>query len=250
MSPPPWTPGALSSEARPYACRLWRVVEAQHRASTMRITDTLEEQAILEQLIEEAKPQVPPDCRHLHYLLYTPFRYAPYPHGSRFRRSRQREGVFYASERVATALAETAFYRLLFYLEAPAARLPVRPTEHTAFRVAAATARLIDLTSPPFARAAALWHAPVDYRACQNLADAARAGRIEAIRYGSVRDPQHGANVALLSPQAFAATGPEATETWRVFVRADLVQAWREFPEPSRLELSRADFANDPRIAA
>jgi len=33
-------------------------------------------------------------------------------------------------------------------------------------------------------------------------------------------------------------------------VRADAVRAWREFPEPSRLEFSRADFANDPRIAA
>jgi len=86
--------------------------------------------------------------------------------------------------------------------------------QQAAFRVAAASARLIDLTLPPFAHAAALWQAPVDYRACQGLADAARAGRIEAIRYGSVRDPQRRANVALLSPQAFAATGPEATETW------------------------------------
>ena len=63
MSPPTWTPDALSSEARSYARSLWRVVEAQHRASTMRITDTLEEQAILEDLIEEVKPPMPPECR-------------------------------------------------------------------------------------------------------------------------------------------------------------------------------------------
>ena len=250
MSPPTWTPGALSSEARPYVRRLWRAVEAQHRASTMRITDTLEEQAILERLIEEAKPLVPPECRHLHYLLSTPFRYAPYPHGSRFRRARQREGVFYASERVETALAETAFHRLLFYLEAPVARLPARPTEHTAFRVPVASARLIDLTSPPFARASAAWRDPVDYRPCQDLADAARASRMEAIRYSSVRDPERRANVALLSPKAFAANAPDATETWRVFVRADAVQAWRDFPAPLRLEFTRADFAHDPRMAA
>ena len=131
------------------------MVEAQHRSSTMRITDTLEEQAILEDLIEEVKPPMPPECRGLHYLLYTPFRYAPYPHGSRFRRARQRDGAFYASERVETAIAETAFYRLLFHLEAPAARLPARPTEHTAFRVRAATERLIDLTAPPLDRDAA-----------------------------------------------------------------------------------------------
>ena len=69
MSPLTWTPDALSSEVLPYARNIWRVVEAQHRASTMRITDTLEEQAILESLIEEVKPLVPPECRDLHYLL-------------------------------------------------------------------------------------------------------------------------------------------------------------------------------------
>jgi hypothetical protein len=238
MSPLTWTPDALSSEVRPYARNIWRVVEAQHRSSTMRITDTLEEQAILESLIEEVKPLVPPECRDLHYLLYTPFRYAPYPHGSRFRRARQREGAFYASERVETAIAETAFYRLLFYSEAPAARLPARPTEHTAFRAAAATERLIDLTAPPLDRDAALWRHPVDYRPCQELADAARAARMEAIRYASVRDPEQEANVALLSPEAFAANAPQVTETWRIFPRSDAVQAWRDFPDALRLEFS------------
>lgn len=249
MSPPTWTPDALSSEARYYARNLWRVVEAQHRSSTMRVTDTLEEQAILEDLIEEVKPPIPPACRGLHYLLYTPFRYAPYPHGSRFRRARQREGAFYASERVETAIAETAFYRLLFHLEAPAARLPARPTEHTAFRVPAATDRLIDLTAPPLVRDAALWRDPVRYGPCQDLADAARSARLQAIRYASVRDPQHRANVALLAPEAFAARAPHVTQTWRVFPRPDAVQAWRDFPDPLRLEFARADFADDPRIA-
>jgi hypothetical protein len=226
------------------------VVEAQHRASTMRITDTLEEQAILEDLIEEVKPPVPPECRDLHYLLYTPFRYAPYPHGSRFRRARQREGAFYASEAVETAIAETAFYRLLFQIEAPGARLPARPTEHTAFRVPAATERLIDLTAPPLERDAPLWRQPVEYRPCQDLADAARAAGLHAIRYASVRDPRHRANVAVLSPEAFAARAPQATQTWRIFPRADAVQAWRDFPDALRLEFARAAFANDPRIAA
>jgi hypothetical protein len=57
-----WTPAALSSEARPYGGDLWRVVEAQHRAATMRLVDTLEEQALLEELIEEAKPPLPPEA--------------------------------------------------------------------------------------------------------------------------------------------------------------------------------------------
>ena len=61
------------------AGRCWRVVEAQHVVSTLKLVDTLAEQALLEDLLEETKPPVPPECRHLHYLLATPFRYgAPY----------------------------------------------------------------------------------------------------------------------------------------------------------------------------
>ena len=41
----------------------------------MKLVDTLAEQALLEDLIESSKPPVPVECRHLHYLLSTPFRY-------------------------------------------------------------------------------------------------------------------------------------------------------------------------------
>jgi hypothetical protein len=52
------------------------VVEAQHQVSTHKLVDSLSEQALLEELIEATKPTVPPECRHLDYLLFTPFRYA------------------------------------------------------------------------------------------------------------------------------------------------------------------------------
>src|SRR5205823_11035591 len=64
----------ISSEARRYSHELWRVVEAQHTASTMRLTDSLEEQASLDLVLEESKPALPPAARRLHYLLATPFR--------------------------------------------------------------------------------------------------------------------------------------------------------------------------------
>src|ERR1700730_17954571 len=80
-----WTRAALSSSARPLSGICWRVVEAQHHVSTLKLVDTLDEQQQLEAHIEDTKPPVPPECRHLHYLLSTPFRYgAPYPTGSRF----------------------------------------------------------------------------------------------------------------------------------------------------------------------
>ncbi len=99
MSLPIWTPAALASEARAYRRHVWRLVEAQHRVSTLKLVDTLEEQALLEDLIEATKPALPPEARGLDYLLATPFRYdAPYPVGSRFRRAGRTPGVFYAAE--------------------------------------------------------------------------------------------------------------------------------------------------------
>src|SRR5258705_5609286 len=115
MSSNTWTPDGLKSNVVALQIRAWRVVEAQSKVSTMKLTDTLEEQAALERLIDETKPHVPDDCGHLGYLLLTPFRYAPYPHDSRFRRAGSPDGVFYAAEFIETAIAEAAFHRLLFF---------------------------------------------------------------------------------------------------------------------------------------
>ena len=116
MSSPIWTPAGLSSELRPYERHVWRLVEGQHRVSTMKLVDSLDEQNVLEDLIEATKPAIPPECRGLDYLLFSPFRYPPLPNGSRFRRPGQ-PGVFYAAEESRTAAAEKAFYRLLFFAE-------------------------------------------------------------------------------------------------------------------------------------
>jgi hypothetical protein len=244
-----WTPAALSSEAKPYSGDIWRVVEAQSRASTMRITDTLDEQAVLEGLIEEVKPAMSSDCAHLHWLLSAPFRYGPYPHGSRFRRVDQQEGVYYAGETVETAVAEIAFYRLLFFAESPGTKLPDRPVEHTAFSVRCRAKLAIDLSKPPLDRDSAIWTHPVDRGPCQDLADSARQAAIEAIRYRSVRDPDDGMNVALLSPRAFAASRPRTMQTWRLYVRPHSVQAWCEYP-PSAKEYGVDHFRRDPRLAS
>jgi hypothetical protein len=242
-----WTPPALASEARTWSGELWRLVEKQSRVATLKLVDRLDEQAILEAELEDQKPLIPTECRTLDYLLATPFRYTPYPRGSRFRRARQREGCFYAAERVETAVAEEAFYRLLFFLDAPGARRPTNPQERTAFRVAAETARAIDLTAAPLDRDAAIWRHPTDYGPCQTLADAARTTDIEAIRYRSVRDPDAGANLALLSPAAFRTTRPDQYETWHLFLRDAVVQAVCEMPRRT-LEFPFAAWAIDPRI--
>lgn len=62
---------------RPLQGRLVRLVESQEQVATLQLVDTLEEQALLEELLESGKPPVPADAEPLHYLLKTPFRYPP-----------------------------------------------------------------------------------------------------------------------------------------------------------------------------
>lgn len=242
-----WTPAALASEARPYARDIWRIVENQHRAATIVLTDSLDEQHLLEDILDRSKPKYPPDCVGLHYLLATPFRYRPYDRGSRFRCAHQHEGAYYAAERVETSVAEHAFYSLLFFAESPGTTLPKHPAERICFGVPCRTKAHIDLSQPPLDRDQAMWTHLTDYRLCQELGDAARAGAIEAIRYTSVRDPSHGANVALLSPKAFATKQPKSFQTWWLLVRSHLVQAWCEKPR-MELEFPVAAFAADERL--
>ncbi len=226
----------------------WRVVEAQHVVSTMALVDTIAEQQLLEQLIDESKPPVPPECRDRHYLLATPFRYgAPYPAGSRFRRAGLTPGVFYASMSVMTAVAEMAFRRLLFFAESPATPWPGNAGEYTAFAVRFRTPRGLDLTAAPFARQVTQWTHPTDYGACQALADVARQAGVEAILYESARVP--GRNVGLLTCKAFASREPLARQSWRLHVGAPGARAICAWPD-QRLSFDRSAFAGDPRIAS
>jgi hypothetical protein len=249
MSSNTWTPAALTSEASASAGLCWRIVEAQHRVSTTRLTDTIAEQERLEAIIDGAKPRVPEECHHLHYLLFTPFRYgAPYPKGSRFRRAGLTPGVFYGSETPETAATEIAFARLLFFAESPATPWPTTLAQFTAFCVGVA-GLTIDLSVAPFRAMRSVWMHPTDYEATQHLAEAARAANIGVIKYESARDPRGGKNFAVLSCRAFQSTEPATPQTWRLHIGATGVRVFREFPAFA-MAFDRAAFANDPRIAA
>ena len=204
----------------------------------MKVVDTLAEQEQLERLLEESKPPVPPECRQLHYLLSTPFRYgSPYPRGSRFRRAGLTPGVFYASQTVTTAVTEITHARLRFFADSPATPWPANAIEHTAFQVRYHAASGLDLTAEPFDRDRARWTDPTDYEGCQALADAARAAGVQAIRYLSARDAG-GVNVALLTCAAFSVNAPLERQTWRLHFDSGGVRAICEFPE-RRLSFGR-----------
>lgn len=238
------------SDFSSYTGEAWRLVEAQHRVSTMKLVDNFDEQALLEDIVEAAKPPLPEECAHLHYLLFTPFRYgAAYPHGSRFRRAGYTEGVWYGSQQVETAIAEMAFYRLLFFAESPDTPWPRGTADFTAFAAVIESRMVADLTAGAFDGQRAALEDPTDYSACQAFADAARHSGAEIIRYNSVRDPSKRANFAVLTCRAFREPAPSRQQGWKLRISATGVLALG--PETGdRLGFDRAAFASDPRIAA
>jgi hypothetical protein len=214
MSSDIWTHCAGSSRVRPIAATAWRSVEAQHLVSTRKLVDSAEEQAILENLIEENKPALPeePAFRGKHFLLTTSFRYPPLRHGSRFA-SRWERSLWYGSKSRPTAFAEVAYYRLLF-LAGTAAELGTLRVTLSVFHVPLRTARGVDLTREPFAAYRERISSPSRYDESQALGRAMREAGVEAFRYSSARDPDRGVNVGLFTPRPFTVTAPTELETW------------------------------------
>ena len=224
MSSNTWTPPAVASEASRATRRLWRAVEAQHIASTLRLVENVEEQLVLERILEQSKPALPKDAADLHYLLATPFRYAS-PIGSRFRAPAD-PGVWYGAEKERTACAELGFWRWRFLMDSRGLD-SIGPSPQTVFR-AGIDGRLIDLTEAPFKRARSDWADPHSYAASQRIAQVARQANVDAIRYESVRDPEHGGAVAVLRPSCFKPRKPLEQRTWLLTVRPEAAVWQRE----------------------
>lgn len=197
-----------------FHARPWRVVEAQHVVATRKLVDTYEEQAVLEELIDRAKPPLPPEPEFegLHYLLATPFRHPPLAYGSRFG-PRAERSLWYGADRLPAALAEAAYYRLVF-LEGTRAAIEPILVDLSCVRARVRSQRGLDLTAEPFAAFEAQISSPVSYAASQALGRELRSAGVEAFRYRSARDPEGGTCVALFTPRAFARREPEALETW------------------------------------
>lgn len=231
----------------PRGGEIWRIVEAQHKISTMKLVDNPAEQEILERLLDESKPPVPQECQHLHWLLFTPFRYEARG-DSRFRRQGRTPPVFYAAENVDTAITEFSFWRLLFFAESPETPWPRNPLEATAFSVRYQTETCLDLTAPPYDDRAENWCHPTDYTATHAVADEARGLGCGAIRSWSARARGREYNVSLLSCAAFRDHVPIQQQSWHVLLRPAGVSARCETPESS-LHFNRDYFDRDPRVA-
>lgn len=217
------------------------MVEAQHRISTSRLAGSILDEERLERLVEAVKPPMPIEARNLHHLLATPFRHG-HRSESRFRRSGERPGIFYASEAVITCLSEMAYWRLRFFAASPSVRFPESTTEHLMFSVALNARQALDLTREPFAGDRSKWIDPVKYSACQRFADRARKLDAQLIRYESARDPGEGRNVAVLRADCFESAVPTAECTWHFRFQDGRLNAIAAEPYDERHEFLFAQF--------
>lgn len=193
---------------------MWRVVESQEEIATMALVDSLEEQELLEGMLELSKPPCPSDTDQFDYLLRTPFRYPPLVWGSRFG-SRLEPSLYYGSLEIETALAECAFYRLVFWQGVdepfPSGRLV---TQHTIFSVSFLCKPGIALQSPPFDTHLQILSDKQSYASCQTLGSILREAGIHGFSFFSARCPKNGLNIALFTPKALASKKPEETQSW------------------------------------
>lgn len=221
------------------------MVESQEQVATQRLVGNLAEQALLEDLLERSKPPRRGPAA-LDYLLATPFRYPPLRHGSRFGR-RHEPSLFYAACTRAVLLAESAYYRFVFWYGMAVPPPRVLRTQHTVFGVRIRTDRAFRLDAPPFDAHRAILASPTDYEATQALGSALRAEGAEALVYRSARDPGHGLAVALYTPAAFAEPRPSLREEWLCETGADRVN-FRSRAEPGVQALPLAQFLVGGRL--
>ncbi|WP_437881519.1 RES family NAD+ phosphorylase [Pseudomonas sp. LRF_L74] len=200
------------AQIKPIRGALLRMVENQEQVATTQLVDTLDEQAVLEQLLEASKPPLPTATEALHYLLQTPFRYPPLRWGSRFGRKHE-PSLFYGAGSLETAMAETAFYRFVLWhgmaTPPPSGRIL---SEHSSFEAQYRVERGVRLQQPPFDAFAEQLSDRSDYRHTQRLGSAMRDAGVEAFEYRSARCD--GVNVALYTPRAFAKSKPSNLNTW------------------------------------
>lgn len=210
----PWASLSRESAFSSIEGTLWRFVESQEQVATNSLVHSMDESAVLEQLLEAQKPPYPRGTERLHYLLATPFRYPPLPWGSRFGREWE-PGIFYGSCDLQTAQAETAYYRLRFWqgMSVPPPS-GVLITQHDSFRANYACATGARLQEPPWSQ----WQEPLTHRRDYSMSQAAgswlRQQGIEGFEFQSARCPLKGINVALFKPEGLCSETPMDMQPW------------------------------------
>jgi len=203
--------------------KIIRVVESQEQIATNNLVDDLHEQSLLEDMLENTKPDYPSNVDEINYLLKTPFRYPPLEWGSRFG-TKYEPSLFYGSNSTTTAFAETAYYRFLFW-----SGMEVQPitgklvTEHSIFKVEYKTTNGVQLHQPPLSNYEQELMHPSDYSVTQQLGSTMRSQGIEAFEFKSTRDLNHDLNTALFTSSVITSKKPLDQQQWLCEVNSDQV---------------------------
>ena len=183
-----------------------RLVEQQGAQATRRTTDSLDEQAWLEDFLEASKPELPSaeECPLRHRLLLTPFRYRK-RYGSRFA-TRWERGLFYSSRSRFGCLLEGAYYELVFQ-NGPVQPFPSKAAmRKTLFHVELRTSRGLRLHDQGSSDLQERLRDPVDSRFCQGIGQQMREAGIEAFEYHSARSAEDVVQLGASSCCVFAST--------------------------------------------
>lgn len=176
------------SHIKPLAGLAYRLVESQEQVATLSYVDTLEEQALLEDILEGLKPPYPDNSVDYHYLLKTPFRYPPLQWGSRFGRAHE-PSIFYGGTTLEITLIESAYYRFVFWHSMVTA--PPKSsmhTEHTLFSVNYKSKYGVQLQQAPFIDVRHKLTHPAKYITTQQLGCDMRAADVDVFEYISARE--------------------------------------------------------------
>ena len=201
---------------KPLRAFFQRVVEAQFRNSTRKLVDSDAEQAVLEELIDRhAKLPVPEGFERLHYLLYTPFRHPPLQHGSRFG-TRAERGILYGAKELPVALAEVAYYRLLF-LDGPRDDLGPLAVELTSFSFGLRARKAADLCDEKSVSS------KTSYQASQRRGRELREQGAQCALYLSARSRPPGVCIAVFD-DVFDPRHPKGERRWSCVATRALVE--------------------------
>src|SRR5437879_5145494 len=157
------------------------------------------------------RPIAPDSAEGRPYRLYPPFRAPPLRNGSRFG-TRLLRGILYGARELPTALAEVAYYRLVF-LDGSAADLGDLHLDLTAFWFGISATRGVDLSEPPFSVHEAQISSPTRYAAAQRLGAEMRGAGVQACLYVSARAEDRRLNVAVFE-NVFRPGRPLREEPW------------------------------------
>ena len=192
-----------------------RIVETQEYAATTSLVDDLDEQSLLEELLDNVKPDYRKGTKCLHYLISTPFRYPPLKYGSRFGDVTM-PSYFYASDDIKTALSECAFYRFVFLNDMSEPYHKPIKSEHMSFSVNIDAPTTADLTKIKSEEIAAVLASPVNYIFTQQLGKhlTQKCGATALKFYSARAKESKGINIAVAKPEVILSKKPEDNINW------------------------------------